>query len=219
MATNLVVGEVVQARIWCVDSEQASVNTLWYVVAAAGGTPATDQDVADNLNVTFAPLMKGLLNNLAAYHGVQVNIHNGTAPFRQITAPVFNNSLVGNGTRGAIALPRQTCGLLSFQTPFPGQAFRGRFYIPFPADADNQGGGAPGATYITNATALAGQVGVGQSIVASTRTATLARVLLHGPGKDGVTPPPTIISGTSVSGKWATQRRRGTFGRANSSPI
>jgi len=219
MATALIIGSLVQVRVWCVDSEQASVNSIWYSVAALGATPITDQDVSDTRDTTFAPLFKALLNNLASYHGVQVVVHSQIAPFGQLLAPVFTNANAGVGTRGAIALPRQVSGLISYQTILPGPAGRGRLYIPFPADADNQGGGAPGGTYITNALALASATNTGISITVGGRTGTLVRALVHKANKAGVFLQPTPVTGGTVSSKWATQRKRGTFGRANSSPI
>jgi hypothetical protein len=217
MTTALVVGAQVQVRIWCADVEQASVNTLEYIVAAVSSPAATDQDVADNLSVAFNGLYKAVLSDTAFYRGVQVRI--GASPGLLFTAPVFNNSSAGPGTAGAVGLPRQTCGLVSYQTLFSGQANRGRSYIPFPAQADDATFGVPGATYLTNLGLLAGDMGVGLSISVGARTATLVRVLIHRKNKAGATPPPSPITSFSISLRWATQRRRGSFGRANASPI
>jgi hypothetical protein len=219
MPTSLSVGEVVQVRIWAADAEQASVNTIWYQVAATGASAATDQDVADERSATLAPLMKALLGNVAIFRGAQVMIHANMPPHLQLTAPVFQNGQQGAGTAGAIMLPRQTSGLISFQTASPGVKNRGRFYVPFPSDNNNTTPGAPSALYITNLTNLAAQINSGLALVTAGRTATLVRIIRHFPDKNGITFPPTPVTGGGGNIRWATQRRRGSFGRFNGSPI
>jgi hypothetical protein len=222
MPNSLSVGDLVKCRIWCSSLEgggQASVNTIDYIVAAVGASAGTDADVATTLNNLIAVDYKSLLCNLTTYRGVQAQILNPTAPFRAKFMAAFDNSLAGVGNAGAAPLPPQTCGLLSFQTAFPGPAFRGRFYIAFPAVDSDSGGGTPNNTYITNANSLGATVGSGLGIITGGRTATLVRALIHGMNKAGVTPLPSPVLETTTSANWATQRRRGDFGRQNRSPI
>lgn len=218
--TNLTVGNLLLMRIWCSDAEQASVNNIWYSVAAVGAPAATDFDVATQMNALLAPLYKPILSELAAFRGVQVQIHTNTPAYPAVNSVVFDNSLNGPGTGGPTALPRQTCGLGSFSTNFPGRQFRGRVYFPFPGVEADDGTGKPIAGYVAAIQTITDDLSTGVSIVESTRTATLVRALVHVKApKSGIRPVPTPVTGGSASFKWATQRRRGSFGRPNLSPI
>ncbi len=222
MAVPLSVGRPVRCRIWCVTSSfggQASVNTIHYMTAAVGAIPATDLDVATALNNLLAVDMKSLLGNLATYRGVQAQILKPAFPYHAEFVEQFDNSLAGIGNAGPDMFAGQTCGLLSFQTIKSGPQFRGRFYIPFPSTESSNADGTPAASYIANAGDLAGTVGVGLAVSDSGRTATLVRVLLNGRNKAGEVPTPQPVLSTTVSGLWATQQRRGPFGRQNRSPI
>lgn len=218
---GLTVGQLCKARIWTrlPAAQQAAVNTLWYIVAAAGSPPATDLDLAQQLDGNIQALYKAMMTNAAEYRGVQVQICDPTPPNHALFVEANTNANAGAGGIAGAILPHQTCGLISFQTLNPGQAGRGRFYTAFPAAASDSGGGSPNATYITDLTTLAGLVDSGQIISVSGRTATLVRIIRHGKNKAGTFPAPSPIATSSVSDAWATQRRRGSFGRTNKSPI
>lgn len=225
MAAPLTVGNFVQLRVWVrtvMGGGQASVNNLWYVVAAVGSPGATDLDAAVSLDALVFAQYQGMMTALAEYRGVQAQIFDGvTAPYRALYTPDFFNGNAGFGTGGTTPLAPQTCGLISFQTAKPRQANRGRFYMPFPDASADSGGGSAGAVYLGELTALAGFVGVGLAVSRGGRTATLARVIKHGPDKFNTYPTPVYdaITGATSSDRWATQRRRGDFGRLNRSPI
>lgn len=216
---DLINGYDVAVRIWCSDQEQASVNTVWYRVAAVGSPAATDQDLANFLEPILAPDYKVILYNGATFNGVQVQQFNPLQPYRAVTAEVFNNADAGVGTGGEFGLPRQTCGLGSFQSNLPGPANRGRIYFPFPAAEGGESFGKPTALYVTNIGIIAAELATGLALSDSGRTATLVRVIRHKGSATVVAPFPTHVTGSTVATKWATQRRRGSFGRANVSPI
>jgi len=219
MTTPFVVGQVVQLRFWCVDSEQASVNTNWYVVAAVGGSAATDDDLALEADVDGIIVYPPILNNGAFYRGTQVSIHTGVPPYSAITAPVFSVTSPTAGNAGAVALPRQTCGLCRLTTALPGPKNRGRCYAPFPAADSDSGDGVPSAGYLADLITWSFVMGAGRAIAEGGRTATLVRVIIHRPDKHGLVAVPTPVSEHPTLAFWATQRRRGSFGRANKSPI
>ncbi len=222
MTTPLVVGQVVKCRIWCdtvAGGGQASVNTLGYIVSAVGGSPATDTDVAATLDALIATPLKALLTSLATYKGVQAQICNPTFPYKAIYIPGVSIAGAGVGGVAGNPMPTQICGLLSFASGKAGPQNRGRMYVPFPGVADDNGGGSAIASYVTRLDALGLQVAVGLAPSAGGRTATLARVLLHGTPKEGPISPPDAVTGGSSHSSWATQRRRGAYGRQNRSPI
>jgi hypothetical protein len=221
MSNSFQVGEPVKVRLWCRDSaeQQASVNTWYYLVTAVGSTPATDQDAANQLDTFLAPLMKALLSTTAEYRGIQVQILNSVPPFAAFLQSASANSNAGPGTVAGGALPTQTAGLLSFQTNLAGRAFRGRFYIPFPGVNDSGAGGSPTAAYGVKQANLLAVIDSTAVIVSGGSSATLTRVLLHKKNKAGGTPAPTPVTAASFSANWATQRKRGNFGRRNTSPV
>ena len=226
MSNALGLGNLVQLRVWCADSEQASVNTFWYVVGAAGPPAATDQDTADQVETAVAGGMKPLIANTALFRGVEVQLHDPTPPpptsmsgYGALFSAVFQNAHAGAGTAGAVGLPRQTCGLGSFQTGRAGAVGRGRWYAPFPSDTDNLGNGQPTAGYATRLESMTAFFAAGISVAVGGRTATLVRILLHRRNKAGVWPLPSPVLTHSTSAFWATQKRRGDFGRANKSPV
>jgi len=219
MSTPLTVGTLVQARFWCKDAEQASVNTNWWFVAAVGSPAATDDDLAAECDADGVIVYPPIINNFAEYRGVQVTIHGLAFPYASITAPVFSQIAISAGTGGTTALPRQTCGLASLQSPFPGPKHRGRVYSPFPPVAGDDGNGVPSAGFLADLATWVFVMAAGRLVSESGRTATLVRVLVHAKDKLGVADAPTIVTASTVGTKWATQRRRGSFGRANVSPI
>jgi len=211
---SFLTGDIVQARIWCVDAEQASVNTMHYEIVTAGGTPTTDQAFCDGLAAVIDPLMPLIINNNANYRGIQCQLK---TPLPQIYAPVSNTGGSSVGSGGATALPRQTCGLGSVSCALAGRRFRGRMYFPFPATADDTGNGTPtGAAVLRYSDVLVGMLTYTGPIAAGGSVWT--PVIVHSTGKSP-TPPPTQITNASVANAWATQRRRGSYGRANTSPI
>lgn len=220
MSTPLVVGDVVRLRIWLAlnTATQAAVNTVNYVVAAVGATPATDQDVANQMDFLLAPLYRPLVSALATYRGCQAQILKSTPPYPAKSAIVFSNTHAGVGTGSADLLPTQTCGVGSFQTNLAGAKNRGRLYIAFPSVGDQTGSGVPTSGYVASALTLIQTLAAGIAVV-GTGTATMVRVILHGKDKSGVVDAPTPVQHSTMDVIWGTQRRRGAFGRQNISPI
>lgn len=219
MSSALLVGDLLKCRIWCSNSEQASVNTLWYQVLSVGGPPATDLDVATLLDTGFLQhALPPILNNLTTYNGVQVQIYRPIGGTYFIYAAEDSVAGAGPGTAGAIALPRQTAGLTHWGTVFAGRQYRGRTYWPFPAVASDLGDGTPTSAYVSQVDTI-GTAFLAFTAVTGSGTATVQLVMMHRKPKVGDTPLPTIIRVATAENKWATQRRRGSYGRPNVSPI
>lgn len=221
MPSTLALGDKIKVRAWVKDVDQAAVNTITYLCTGGNTGGVTDQDVASSLQVNWNPFYVGLINNNAEWRGVQCYLEPATpGPTR---APVFDNSNPLVGTAGAVAAPRQTCGLIQFGTTNAGRQYRGRIYLPFPATADVALNGAPSASYGTRLNAFATflQNTFFLTDVSGTKFIPCIQVLVHGPfGKPPQPGPlPSPIIQWSSSNRWATQRRRGAFGRLNASPI
>lgn len=214
MAVNILAGDLVKFSVWCTDGDQASVNTYWYQCNSIVGSGVSDLTAAQEFEVGMAPLYKVNLNNNADFNGVQCQIMRAGRPF----IAQQSNALVGVGTGGAIALPRQTAGIISWRTDKAGQAYRGRTYLPFFATDSDVGNGTPNAGTQANILAIANFAVVLNTLGTGGNTSHLIFSLKHSAPK-GVQPLADPIILGKVPPKWATQRRRGSFGRPNVSPV
>jgi hypothetical protein len=223
MSHALAAGGLLKMRVWTTfpTEVQSAVNTNWYVVSSVGALPATDQDAATALDALVAAEYKAILTSLATYNGVQAQICSPIGPYTALFVAADVISSAGPGTVVGPPMPTQISGLASYETSQAGVANRGRMYAAFPGQSADSGGGTVSGAYDTALGALAANMSAGISISTAGRTAILVRVLNHGRNKAGLFPTPaqSPITGFKVSPFWATQRRRGEFGRTNRSPI
>jgi hypothetical protein len=211
---GIVAGDLLTFRVWCTEVEQASVNTFNYLVETATGPSIDQEECAIAMDARIGPTMKIILNNNAIYNGVQCYVKRVPLPLPQ--ASIVN---AGAGTGGANAMARQTAGITRWNTFFAGQAYRGRTYWPFPATAEDATGGIPNPGYITAIGALSNSLLTLTGITAGGGSLVVSFVLKHGKNKAGVTPLPSPIQQYTAVAKWATQKRRGSYGKVNVSPI
>jgi hypothetical protein len=221
MANALALNSLVQLRVWTymATSFQAAVNTSWYLVTSIGASPATDQDVADIMSTNISAPMRLLLNNLAQYNGCQAIIHSPVPPNPATNVPANSVIGAGAGAGGAVPLPKQSCGIIKFTTGSPGPGGRGRWYTPFPPQAGDSGFSTVSPAYQVLLQNLAAVVGITVTIATGGRSAVLQRVIRHGINKLGIYPPPSPVLAFVQDAIWATQKRRGSFGRQNFPPI
>lgn len=219
MANPIATGNLCQVRIWCVAEEQAAVNTVWYECAAAGLSPATDQDLCDTIDTLVAPLYQAWMSSATEYRGVEVMLVDPAPPYKPLFGPVIQNVNAGPGITGTKVLPRQVCGLIKYSTGRAGRAFRGRLFIPFSSDSNYATNGQVNATGIAALSAIAVALLGDPGVSIGGRTATLVRILHHRKNKEGLYPDPTPVTGGTISSSYATQRKRGSYGRPNSSPV
>jgi hypothetical protein len=219
MPSPLVVGSLYSVRTWLVQAEQAAVNTVYYLVQSTTGNTPNDTDLARVFEVNTEALYKGITSTDVTYRGVQVSLDNPKPP-SGVPATVFSNVFAGPGSLTPPDCPRQISGLIEWTTNFSGKRYRGHTYVPFPAVAHVATDGVPTATYQTGllnlANAILGFTSV--SNVGATGTASIALYLHHRAGKTPI-PNATPITGKVVPAKFANQRRRGSYGRPNNSPI
>lgn len=203
---NLAVGNLVRVRIRCRMQQQLSVNTIDYQVLAASAA-MTPQMLADAYSLAMAPSLKTFLCALASYSKLTVQVQSGAIVQAQV------ESFVGAGTGfpGSDPLPKQVAGLIQKRTDFAGRQFRGRLYMPFPyKDVADLTGNVSGTQH-DSMTTFASIVLVNRTYASGGESVTVQPVLRHKAAGVNVTP---IVS-SPVSYSWATQRRRGDFGRAN----
>jgi hypothetical protein len=210
MATVLAVGNILKFSVWCVDGGQAAVNAYYFNVVAVTGSPATDQDAGDVFINNISASIKAIINANASFNGV---VTQRVFPL-PLTADVFSVTGAGVGTGGSPALPKQCSGLVSWYTALAGRAKRGRSYIPFPSSTMDTGDGVPTAGYVTLLGTHSTAVNTSTAVSVGGRGATLGQVLFH-----RATNTFDVITSKLPRAQWATQRRRGAYGRPNSSPV
>lgn len=212
MSVVLVAGALVRGQIVCLDTDQVSISTFFYLVSNSPAPTLTDADWALGFDAQVGANVKAILNNNAQYRGVisQITDLFGKALF------VSRSSVVGagTGTGGPDALPKQACGITSWYTALPRQANRGRTFWPFPATAHDTGDGTPDVTYVTQVDALAAAIQTFTTFTTGGRTANFSFQLQH--RKLGNV---TAVIARTTRSVWATQRRRGAYGRQNHPPI
>lgn len=194
---------------------QIAINRRMYRWLANVGTNDTNSTrvnaglLAAGLVAALAPL----LANAAKVLGTSIKLVPN--PDRLAVSYDTTNSIDGSG--GAVALPTQTAGLIRFTSPIMGKHGEGRNYLPFPPAAKSELHGVPTSAYKTELAAVASILGNGITVLdVPGNPGTIVPTLRPTPG---VPPDPATITGHVTLGAWATQRRRGAFGRLNVSPF
>ncbi len=203
----MAVNDIYRINIGTHWDQQAGINVTHWRVSTQVGADLTPAVIATDFSAFFAAPFKGLMHNTATYDGVKVQ--KIWPPPATVPAVVTADS--GVGTTGAAGLPPQTCGLLSLRTALAGRANRGRMYLPFPSEQDNvDATGRPSAGYQAVGFTLGGQMITPRIITVGAQTMTFVPGIYH-----RVTHNFDPFTSRIMRAVWATQRRRGDFGRPN----
>lgn len=204
-------GDLLEVKFVCFCQGQLGLNVRHYKVTVSAGAGADLAEIADALATDAADYYKDCLSADADYKGVMVQSIYPTPK----GAVVSDTSGNGSGNQASQVLPTQVSGIITMQTALAGRSGRGRVYVPFPGQGDAADDGTPSAAYVANLEDLGSFLATTQIIVGATGTSDLAPVLIQ-LGNPAVTRP---ITGRIARNKWATQRRRGSYGAPNTSPI
>ena len=177
--------------------------SAWYLPGVVGGS-TTD---ATNCLAHF----RSVWNVLAAkmYNGATIT-YDPTTLAMEATTGVLTGSFVGTspansiGAAGSSPLPAQTQGLIAWGTNqvINGRRLRGRWFIPFPEEADNSGTpGGPSSSYTSQLSAA-----VTAMMVAPAGGAT--PVIWHRPSPGGSNGGHGAITGGAPRAYWVVQRKR-----------
>lgn len=206
----MAVGDILEMRVLCVSGDQIGVNVRHYRVNTEVAPIPTHLDIANSLDNVFAPLYKEVLSSLATFRGIGIHKVFPLPP----TVEAQSTLNVGPGLRTGDILPSQTSGVVSLRTALAGRRFRGRAFIPFPAEVSNDAAGVPNGAYqinlglIMNALIASRNVNVGLGSVGLVPV--IYRRIAH---------TSTDIQTGIARTIWGTQRRRGSFGAANIPPF
>jgi len=213
MPTPLVLNATYACKAWTQFAEQIGINTFHYRVITVGGgaDTATIEELAAQFSTVVNADMKALMTTNASFIGVTVQRVSAAGD-----APVFNSSDAGAGTVAGDSLPRQATGLITWRTATAGAKGRGRTYTPFPSEAQNDAGSTPSAVYQANLATLATDLRDFQTVTSATMIANEIQLGIWSQVPVGTFRP---VTDYQIRGKWATQRRRGSYGRPNVSPF
>lgn len=191
--------------------QTAVINRHWKVTAMGGVGDITFQDYATFVDTLAQGPIPDILCNNARYRGIRV---------RRLYPPNVDQwqDEVGGaafGTAGAVALPTQTCGLLKLGSLQIGKKNNGRVYTPFPSADMNQLDGIPTTVAMGNLNVVASLFSTPLVVTGTgSSTSTATPVICNADGSV------TVDVKTSIAEQaWATQKRRGAFGRFNRPPI
>lgn len=202
-------GEIWELRVACYTLTQASANTFHYKVTALTGT-VTDTYAANMIDNAIAAAWKAVMSSDASYRGCSLQRR---FPLPR-TRPAIDVSNDGLGTSLGESLPGQVSGIIGWTTDFAGPQYRGRTYVPFPSELFNESPALPTDAYVTLLDSL-GEIMDGPFIIVDgANTLTLTRVLFNRASGASV-----VVTGKVSRKKWATQMRRGSYGKQNARPF
>lgn len=204
------INDIYEARIICTQANQISINVRHYRVSSKAGTGATDGQIANIVSLSFHQVYKDVMASSASFRGV------GVKRIRPLPASGETTTILdlGPGSQAGDPLPLQTSGMITLKTGLAGRSFRGRVYVPFPAEVDNGATGVPTAGYLTRLDTLAARFLLTLTAGSAGNTNDLAPVVFSRKLNDVV-----VLTQTIGRPRWATQRPRGSYGAANIPPF
>lgn len=210
MATTLALGDVVRLRVASYTANQQGINVIHYRVSTSNGSGQTDLQVATAIDSNLESRYKAVLSVAARYRGVSVQkIRPLPVAFPQVV--VAND---GVGTVAGDMLATQVSGIVTSITNLAGPKYRGRVYIPFPGEGSSDANGIPTNAYVGNIDDIGDELFSPLSIGVAPNDIVLQPVIFH-----RATNTFTDITGWVSRQKWATQRRRGSYGKTNPTPF
>jgi len=216
VSTPFRIADIWMYRAYCQQGPQVSVNTHFFkVITNGGGFDA--QEAIDSITAAARPLYRALIPGGATFLGGEgTNLTIVPTPFKN------QSSQPGAGLATGISLPTQVCGIYTKHTEVAGPSGRGRTYVPFPSDdalGAVAGSDIPTAAYQLKVFNLSGNF---SGTVAYLTATLIAFQVQWGLYREPPTPAPPVftpIISTVAHRLWATQKRRGDYGRPNVSPF
>lgn len=220
---NLANNDVLQIRIVCFDPGDSQLGEcVFHVLVSAVSGNVTDGDVASKYSIDVAAAVRAWIGGNATYEGV------GCKRIRPNPTPeVYNNGSRGSGTAGGVCQPTQVTALLrhksdQFYVSAKGKnrLAQGRLYVPFPSLIWVGNPDLMSAAGLAALNAVGTAIGLSKTIVGvgGGCVCSLGTNVTEGPGP--VLTKNLILSGTIAGVQmWATQRRRGQYGKPNNNPF
>lgn len=191
--------------VWMND-QSGVFGISWYVLTNVGGALYAG-DFATYLGNAVEGDLQAALPSAAALGVLRVNFL-GTPPTKAggMAESAANGSNV-SGIQG-----QQVSGIITWYTDLGGPQYRGRSYVPFPSLDTVDVDGLPTVTYNTQLATLAASIFSITTVGVGGATITIKPIIYHRATNTDAT-----ITDYRVRGLFATQKRRGNYGRLNSS--
>lgn len=200
--------DMLQLTVFTAYKNQVGINRFYYQATSSVGLTADAQAMADAIVPAIQIDYAAAMSSEAYFAGVKLQPA-GDGPAYE---PVYSSE-VEDGAIAGDPLPGQITGLTTWRTELAGARHRGRTYWPFPAETDNIVTSVPSVGYQGQINALSTKM----QTLTVTADATEWLLALHIWSEvDAVY---REVTAYTVRPKWATQRRRGDFGRANILPF
>lgn len=206
MAQTLAVGNIVELKVFNSLGSQIAINVFHFQVTATSGASITDQQAVDGFAAGVAPLYKTWMPATALHLGCRLQV------IQPLPIPVFvkNTTSAGIGARGADAMAPAVSICITKRTALAGRQFRGRVYLPFFAEDQNDASGNPTAGATNDSAGLANYILTQKIINPGGGSATMVPVVYRRVNGTG-----TPVVSYTVRDRWATQRRRSQINKAD----
>jgi hypothetical protein len=205
----LLANQKVEITVYCKAAEQSALNVLYYRINGYTGAGPTEQQLIDAWTTYIRAYYLPLMAATSSFQGAALRVADAV-PF----GGYYFKKHFALGTAGSDLMARQVAGLISHRTAVGGRHGRGRSYIPFPDEVHNTTAGLPAAAYMTALDTLASKLQTSGAMVYSGADTVTLQLQVRNRLTNTYTPVDHWVTPT----KWATQRRRGSFGKANQPP-
>ncbi len=214
MPIQILPGDIIVARAWCVAGGQAAVNTYGYECITSAGAGAQDTDFLAALVGTFSAFYKGLLPANCSYRGLQAYFLKRTGI---MPPPVNDTTGAGAGVTGTTCIPRGMAGVMKYATNTRGPGGRGRVFLPFVSIDYQDVTALPTNAYDVFVNSFASFLLAPLIAGSGGNTVTLVWSLIHRKAPDPITG--HQLTTAESADKWGQMHKRGEYGRLNASPI
>lgn len=202
-------GDVVEVKFFCQCRDQIGINVRHFEVYSISTPSLSEEKAAHMMSLDVSSQYASILGADASYRGLQLRKLKPT-----LGATFTATDGGGQSGSGGEVLPRQTCGIITLRTAEPGRAGRGRVYFPFPGESHTTIDGRPNPAYLADLNDLGDRFVNTWMLSEEELVINFKGVLYH--RSAGTT---TNLTGYQTRQKWATQRRRGDYGRPNALPF
>jgi len=204
-------GDLLEFITYCRARNQNGLNVYHYTVGTTHGTVPNEGSVVGLLSSVFGPLLRTAMSNEAEYSGASIQ----TLQPEPMSDKVYSTASAGVGGVSSTLLPSRSAGVISLRTGVASRSARGRKYIPFPAEADNNTDAKPSAAYLDALAALADEI-VNIQIVGEPGLNDVQLIpVIYSRELDAA----TALTQALVRKEWGTQRRRSQINRGDAPPI
>lgn len=204
-------GDIIRATYFNFQNNQMSMPSVYFQLFNFSGVGViTLGDVASQLETRWSTFGAPRMSTSVAFVGTKASLVSRT--------PKPQPGIATDTTMGALAgksLPAQVTGLLHLATTTGGRKGRGRVYLPFPNIGENDSDNTPTAGFVTGWNFFGADILSFIIIPALSGASCLATgVLWHAETGDY-----SFLNAAYCKKLYATQRRRGDYGRINADVI